>query len=152
MRLGSFTRPELVFPRLEDDSRESVLRSLADKIAAAGAISDAGNFFRQLMERENLGSTGIGGGVAIPHCKLHNLDRVLLAIGVSERPIDFDAADGEPVRLFFVVAAPEKTPTEHLKTLAAISRWVKHPGHVRQILELEEPAAIIDLLDEDGES
>lgn len=152
MRLGSFTRPELVFPRLADDSRESVLRSLAERMATAGAITDAGNFYKQLMERENLGSTGIGGGVAVPHCKLHDLDRVLLAIGMSEHPIDFDAADGEPVRLFFVVAAPEKTPTEHLKTLAAISRWVKHPGHVNQILELEDPTAIIDLLDEDAES
>lgn len=150
MRLGSFTRPELIFPKLADDSRESVLRSLAERMAEAGAITDASRFYNELMEREKLGSTGIGGGVAIPHCKLRDLDRVLLAVGVSEQPIDFDAADGKPVRLFFVVAAPEKTPTEHLKTLAAISRWVKQPEHVRQILEIEEPAEIVDLLDEDG--
>jgi PTS system nitrogen regulatory IIA component len=148
MRLGSLTGPELIFLGLSAGDRTAVLRTLAEKVAAAGLVGDAGELLRKLVEREQLGSTGIGGGVAIPHCKLQGLKRGVVAVAMLEQGVDFGAADGQPVRLFFLVVSPSESPAEHLQILAAISRWLKTGNHVEKILALRDRDAIYDLLQE----
>lgn len=150
MRLDSLTDPELIFPDLQADDRDQALRSLASRLAALDVVDDADDLYEKLLEREQLGSTGVGSGVAIPHCKLKGLAEVVLAIGISRRGIDFGAIDTQPVRLFFVVVSPTDAPAAHLQVLASISRWLKTDSHASRLLELHDRHEIYDLLEEEG--
>ncbi|HXO42645.1 MAG TPA: PTS sugar transporter subunit IIA, partial [Thermoanaerobaculia bacterium] len=145
---GPLTRPELIFSDLPATDRRGVLRELAERVAATGLVRDADVLFRALLEREQLGSTGIGHGVAIPHCKLQGLEQGILAVGIARPPVDFGAADGAPVAMFFLVLSPDDSPAEHLQTLARISRWVRADRHVETLLGLEDRGAIYDFLKE----
>lgn len=150
MNLGSLTHPQLVFPDLAVRDVEGVLRAFADRVAELGFVPDADRLFEKLLEREQLGSTGVGSGVAIPHCKLKGLDEVVLAIGISRKAIEFGAIDTKPVRLFFVVVSPPDAPAAHLQVLAAISRWLKQDSHASRLLALHDRQKIFDLLEEEG--
>ena len=150
MRLASLTRPELIFVGLPGQDRQELLRALAEKLAQSGAVKDAEELFQKLWERERLGSTGIGSGVAIPHCKLKGLRHGVVAIGIAGQGVDFQAVDGRPVTLFFLVVSPSEAPAEHLQVLAAISRWVKADHHVEKVLRLADRDAIYALLSEEG--
>lgn len=146
MRLESLTEPGLIFPALPSLDAPGVLRVLAGKIVENGLARDAEGLYAKLWEREQLGSTGIGAGVAIPHCKAADLDRVVLAVGLAKGGVEFGAVDAQPVKLFFCVISPESAPAAHLQCLAAISRWVKADRHVEKILALDDPREIYALL------
>ena len=150
MRLGSLVRPELIFPRLAAGDRLGVLRAFADRVADQGLIPRAEDLYDKLFEREQLGSTGIGSGIAIPHCKLPGLLLGVVALGIVPEGVDFGAVDGSPVKLFFLVLSPPESPAEHLQILAAISRWVKAARHAEAILELPSREAIHAFLQEEG--
>ncbi len=150
MQLGSLIRPELIFSDLPAAGRSQVLQAFADRIAAAGLAVSPDELYRKLCEREELSSTGIGAGIAIPHCKLDRLKQGLVAVAVVPDGVDFGAVDGQPVRVFFLVVSPSQAAAEHLQVLAAISRWVKADRHVEKILELREPRAIYDFLREEN--
>lgn len=149
---AALTRPDLIFPRLDGSDRVSVLREIAARLAASGIVADGDDLYHLLEEREALGSTGIGSGVAVPHCKVKGLDRVIMAVGLVAEPIAFDSADGEPVRLFFVLLSPLHQPAAHLQSLAAVSRWVQGSGHLDSILACRDEDEILAALggDEDG--
>ena len=149
MQLAALTRPGLIFPDLDAPDRATLLRALANRLFEQGAVADSSTLFAKLWEREELGSTAIGGGVAIPHCKVDRLDEVVMAVAVASRGIDFGALDGETVRLFFCIVSPSKRPAAHLQCLAAISRWVKaDPRNVERLMALDDPQAIYTLLAE----
>jgi len=150
MSLASLTRPELILPDLAAGDRAGVLRALAGAVAADGLGVDPATLYARLAEREELGSTAVGAGVAIPHCKLPGLAREVVAVAVSPRGIDFGAADGRPVRVFFLVVSPPGSPAEHLRVLAAISRWVKADGNVGRLLAAPGREAIYRLLGQEG--
>jgi mannitol/fructose-specific phosphotransferase system IIA component (Ntr-type) len=136
----------LVFPDLAASTVEEALAELSGGLARAGVVKDAGDLARRLSERERLGSTGLGGGVAIPHCKTRDLAEVLLAVGVSRKGIDFGAADGVPVTLIFLVVSPSDAPGLHLQALARISRVIRMPGvadDVRRAATAGEIAAVL---------
>jgi PTS system nitrogen regulatory IIA component len=145
---GPLARPELIFSDLPVTDSRGVLRELSERVAATGLVRDAEVLYRALLERERLGSTGIGGGVAIPHCKLKGLEQVILAVGIAKPPVDFGAPDANPVALFFLVLSPDDSPAEHLQTLARISRWVRADRHVQTLLSLQDRGAIYDFLKE----
>ena len=149
MPLSAFTRRELIFPELGGLDRDSILRFFADRLAEATGV-DADEIFRGLVEREQLGSTGIGGGVAIPHARVGHLDHALLAVGLAPEGIDFDAIDGEPVRVFFVVVSPKDDPQQNLRYLAAVSSWVKEAGNVEALLAMPSPVAMVEALASDA--
>jgi len=145
-QLGELSDPALIFPDVSGTDVPSVLRDLANRVAKTGRIGDADALFERLWEREELGSTGIGRGVAIPHCKYHPLKSVMLSIAISREGVDFGAVDGKPVRLFFVVISPSKNPALHLKSLASISRWIKSEERLERILTLDDPQEIFELV------
>lgn len=150
MNLGDLTRPELVFVGLPGTDRPTILKAMADRLAESSVFEDSDALYQRLWEREKLGSTAIGSGVAIPHCKMKELDEVVVAIGVSKRDVDFESEDGEPVRLLFLVVSPDDKPADHLRSLAAISKWVKSDSHVEALLKTEDPDEIHRLLKEHG--
>jgi PTS system nitrogen regulatory IIA component len=146
VRLGSLTRPELIFPDLPAADRSEVLRALSDRLAGHGLVESGAELHQKLWEREQLGSTGIGSGIAIPHCKLPGLTQGIVAVGIVPEGVDFGAADGQPVKVLFLVVSPSGSPAEHLQVLAAISRWVRADAHAERIRALRDPAAVYDLL------
>jgi mannitol/fructose-specific phosphotransferase system IIA component (Ntr-type) len=146
--LETLTDSHLIFPGLAAGDAEGMLRELAARLWVVRAVADPETVFERLLERERLGSTAVGNGVAIPHCKLDQLDRVVVAVGLAPAGVDFGAADGRPVRVFFVVIAPSRTPAEHLQSLAAISRWLRGERRVDRLLAAKGPEEILDLLRE----
>ena len=150
MGLGALTRPDLIFPDLPATDSRGVLRALAGRVAAPGLVKTGEELLAQLWEREQLGSTGIGQGVAIPHCKLKGLARGVVAVGLVPEGVDFGAVDGQPVKVFFLVVSPADSPAEHLQILAAISRWIRKDEHAGRLLALHDPAAVYDLLANEG--
>lgn len=147
--LSSLVRTDLIFPDLPGGDRQEILHAFADALAERGVVGDADMLFHRLWEREQLGSTAIGAGVAIPHCKLEQLQEVVLAVGLSPGGVDFDSVDGKKVHVFFLVLSPSDAPAEHLKSLAAISRWAKLDEHAPRLMKLHEVDAICDLLREE---
>jgi nitrogen PTS system EIIA component len=150
VRLGALTRPELIFPGLQAADRSQLLRIIAEKIAARGLVGSSEELYQKLWEREQIGSTGIGAGIAIPHSKLKGLAKGVVAIGTVPGGVDFGAADGRPVRLVFLVISPSESPAEHLQVLAAISRWLKADRHADGVLALDDPQTIQQYLEEEG--
>jgi PTS system nitrogen regulatory IIA component len=150
MRLGSLVQPQLVFPGLKPSDRLEVLRAFSQNLAGQGLVASPDELFGKLLEREQLGSTGIGQGIAIPHCKIKGLQQGIVAVATAPDGVDFGAADGLPVRLFFLVVSPSESPAEHLQILAAISRWIKADRHAERLLELSGREAIFEFLQEEG--
>jgi mannitol/fructose-specific phosphotransferase system IIA component (Ntr-type) len=133
MNLRQLVDPNLVFDDLAPGGRAAVLRGLAERLESRGSIRNADDLYAKLLEREGQGSTAIGRGVAIPHCKLPHLERPLVAVGLVPSGVDVETPDREPVRLVFMVVSPESSPAEHLQSLAAIAKWLKDDRNLERI-------------------
>ncbi len=133
MKVSEFLTEEMVIPELKARTKEAVLDELSAFLQEMGKIPQSRALSEILAAREAQGSTGIGGGIAIPHGKLGGLTQMIIAFGRSGQGIDFDSLDGQPARLFFLLVAPEDAPGEHLKALARVSRIMKN-GKLREAL------------------
>lgn len=127
VKIAEMLDPAAIVAELRSTGKNDVLAELADALVSANPALNRADVLRVLLERERLGSTGIGDGIAIPHGKLKNLDNQMIAFGLSRKGVDFDAMDGKPARLFFLLIAPEEAVGIHLKTLARISKLLKVP-------------------------
>jgi PTS system nitrogen regulatory IIA component len=148
MRIAGLLQPEDIFPDLVAGTKEEVLAELAAGVVGHHPGLDRDKVIGILLERERLGSTGIGDGIAIPHGKLGKLDQPILAVGRSLRGVDFNALDGRPVKLFFLLLAPEEAVGFHLKLLARISRILKDPVVRTRLLEAPGVAAMNAVIQE----
>lgn len=128
-------KAEFIIGELKATNKRDVLAELIAVIAKEEGSFDPEAMLRVFLEREQLGSTGIGDGIAIPHGKLAGLDETVLAFGRSRKGIAFEALDGKPVHLFFLLAAPENSAGRHLKALARISRMLKDGVFRKKLLE-----------------
>lgn len=140
--------PRLVFSDLPGVTREDVLRELSNRIGAIGLVPDANALVSSLLEREKLGCTGLGGGIAIPHCKLPDLADVVIAVATTAAPVDFGAPDGVPVRVLFLVASPAYAAAAHLQALARISRLLRTPGVADALRGADSAARLLGILRE----
>lgn len=144
-------RENLILDTLEASDKLGVLREFAGLLKAADKIKDEEELVRVLLERESLGSTGIGDGVAIPHGKLHIVPEMIVAFGRSRRGVDYDAIDAKPVYLFFLLVTPEGMPGEHLRALARISRILKNPALRDNLRQADSREDLLRLIcQEDG--
>ena len=146
MKIVEFLRPDAVIASLSGRTSQSVLAELCGPLAA-GQRADAQKLLDTLLEREKLGSTGIGEGVAIPHGKVAGLPGLMASFGRSVAGVDFRAIDGRPTHLFFTLFAPENSAGAHLKALARISRIFKNPGFRDAILKAADAAEIFRLIE-----
>src|SRR5919112_4082999 len=126
MRL-EFLHPEAVVPALRANGKKQSLQELSAQAARLTGV-DEREIFETLLQRERLGSTGIGDRIAIPHGKLARLDRLFGLVARLEKPIDFEAIDGEPVDIIFLLLAPATAGADHLKALAKVARALRQPG------------------------
>ncbi len=147
MDIVDLLAPESVISKLRVANKKQVLQELARK--AAGITSQSERVILDVLtERERLGSTGVGRGIAIPHGKLPGIDRIVGAFARLEKPIDFDAIDDQPVDLVFLLLAPEGAGAEHLKALARVSRLLRDPAMCVKLRGTETPMALYSLLTE----
>ncbi len=123
--LTELLSPDQIKIPLVGTSKDAVLDELIDVVANRGEVQDAEEIRRAVRDREEVLSTGIGNGVAIPHGKSTGVDRLILTAGVTERPIDFEALDGQPVSLFFLLVGPDSAAGQHVKALSRISRLLR---------------------------
>jgi PTS system nitrogen regulatory IIA component len=149
MRIAEFLREDLVSPDLAASDKAGVLAELCARLARAYPSFSAQQLTETLLEREKLGSTGIGEGVAIPHGKLPGLPGLLAAFGRKRAGVDFAAIDGKPTHLFFILFAPDNSAGLHLKALARISRLFKQPQFRQAILNAEGAPGIFRLISEE---
>ncbi len=133
MKISDLLNPAAVAADLKSTGKSEVLAELTDAMLRVENSLDHDEVVRVLQERERLGSTGIGDGVAIPHGKLKKIENLMISFGRSRAGIDFDSMDGKPAHLFFLLVAPEESVGVHLKMLARISKLLKSPM-VRQLL------------------
>src|SRR4051812_50168810 len=149
MRIAEFLREDLVFPDLAASDKEGVIREMCAGLARAYPSLAAGKLAEPLHEREKLGSTGIGEGVAIPHGKVAALPGLLAAFARKKAGVDFAAIDQKPTYLFFVLFAPDNSAGLHLKALARISRLFKQPQFRQAIMAADGAAGIFRLISEE---
>jgi len=139
---------DLIIPNLPASSKKKAFRAIAEEIAD-NIGGDPDDLLNALMDRERIGTTGIGCGVAIPHIKVPNTERMYGVLVRLEEPVDYDAIDGEPVDIIFMLLAPaESKTTQHLKMLAHISRFLKDEKTCTALRAAQEVGHITALLAE----
>lgn len=149
MKIQDIVSPEAIVDNLRADTKEGVLRELSEVIAKFVPKLSTDSLAGILMERESLGSTGIGDGVAIPHGKVAGIERLVAAFGRSRNGVQFHSLDGKPAHLFFLIMAPENSAGMHLKALARISRLLKDERFRRSLLEAADVDELRKLLNEE---
>ena len=145
MPLLDFLTPEAVVASLRVSGKKPALQELAAHAARLTGL-DERVVFEALLQRERLGSTGIGEGLAIPHGKLPNLSRLFGLVARLDKPIDFEALDGQPVDILFLLLAPEGAGADHLTALARIARVLREPGTIERIRAARDADAVFAVL------
>ena len=150
MEINDVLVPEGVVADLKATSKKQALQDLAKRAAEVSGLHERA-IFDVLMERERLGTTGVGNGIAIPHGKLASLERLHGLFARLEQPIDFHAIDERPVDLIFVLLAPENAGADHLKALARISRLLRNNGICDKLRGTDSAEALFAILTESQE-
>lgn len=151
MNITSILSKDSLISDLKAQTKNEVIRELAQAVVKSEPAITEDELVFILQEREKLGSTGIGSGVAIPHGKISNLDHIVAGFGRSQKGIDFDSQDGEPTHLFFVLVAPENTAGLHLKALAKLSRLLKDSHFRDRLMQAADGATIYKIIAEEDE-
>lgn len=151
MKLVDFLSPQSITTELKAQNKKETLQELCQMLGAAGKLPDAGKMVETLMERESLGSTGIGQGIAIPHAKTNMVTEQIAAIAVSRKGIDFDALDGEPVYIIFLLVAPAEAAGNHLKALAKVSRLLKDKFFRQSLRDAKSAEDILRIIQQEDE-
>ena len=147
MTITDLVAPEAILPALKVISKKQALQELAARAAALTGQNER-SVFEVLLQREKLGTTAVGYGVAIPHGKLPKLEKLFGLFARLERPIDFEAMDAQPVDLVFLLLAPEGAGADHLKALALVSRTMRDPAVVAKLRANSDPAKLYAILTE----
>lgn len=151
MKLTDLITIRSVIPNLAARHKKALLEELCTVLANEENI-DRESLLQVLLEREKLGSTGIGDGIAIPHGKTNIIDKILIAFGRSSEGVEFDSMDGKPTYLFFLILVPEESGGLHLKVLAKISRLLKDSSFREELIAAEDEQAIYKIIEaRDGE-
>jgi PTS system nitrogen regulatory IIA component len=137
--------PNAIIPALKVNGKKQALQEIAAKAATLTGESEKA-ILEILLQREKLGSTGVGNGVAIPHGKLAKLGQVFGLFARLERPVDFEALDGQPVDLIFLLLAPEGAGADHLKALARVARLLRDPEVARKLRDSQDADALYAVL------
>jgi len=148
MKINELLRREFVLEQLKAENKRDALAELVGVFSQAKMNLDSEAMLHVLLERERLGSTGIGDGIAIPHGKLPELAEMVVSFGRSREGIAFDAMDGKPVHLFFLLMAPENSAGQHLKALAKISRMLKDAIFRKNLLEAKREEDLFRIIAE----
>ena len=150
MKILDVMQKEAIIDDLKSQTKKGVLEEMVTPLAVITA-QDHKDLVRVLMDRERLGSTGIGGGIGIPHGKIKDLESLVLGFGLSRKGVDFEAIDGQPTHIFFILITPENSTGLHLKLLARISRILKNDQFKGRLRNATDRGEIFDIIKEEDE-
>ncbi len=145
MPIDDLLTPKAVMPSVKATTKKQLLQAVSEHAEPLSGLP-ARTIFDALLQRERLGSTGIGNGIAIPHGKFEGLDRLIGVFARLDKAIDFNALDGQPVDIVFVLLAPEDAGADHLKGLSRVARVLRNPAVTAKIRTLREADVIFDIL------
>lgn len=146
MELTDFITPQLVKLELTSTSKVDAIKELISLLDKAGHVTDADAFLKSVLEREKVGSTGIGKGIAIPHSRTSTVREVVVAVGRSSTGIEFEALDNKPVNLIFLIAAPIESGGLYLKALARLSRLLRYQEFRSELMEAKTIDEVIKII------
>ncbi len=147
MKLSKFCDESLVVFNLKADAKKDVIEELVNLVSSSNMVKDAEQLLTDVIDRENLVTTGVGYGVAFPHAKTRSVKGIVIAFGRSTKGIDFDAMDHKPVHLFFLIAAPEDAIGAHLNVMARLSYLMKSEKNRQKLMEASSPGDVLALID-----
>jgi PTS system nitrogen regulatory IIA component len=145
MPLADLVAPNAIIPALKVNGKKQALQELAARAATLTGQNERA-IYEVLLQREKLGSTAVGNGIAIPHGKMAKLNRLFGLFARLDRPVDFEALDGQPVDLVFLLLAPEAAGADHLKALARVARLLRDPEMARKLRDCRDAEAIYAVL------
>lgn len=145
MKILEVLKQEAIIADLKASNKKAILEELIVPVASIAGI-DQEKLVRVLLERERLGSTGIGNGIGIPHGKLKELEELVIGFGLSRKGVDFESIDGQPAHIFFVLMTPENSTGLHLKLLARISRILKNDSFRERLLTAADREEIYNII------
>ncbi len=147
MRVYNLLAPEMVILELESVTRDDVIKEMVGFLKKKSKVSKEKELNEKLLQREELGSTAIGDGVAIPHCKMKGIKNPIVMLSISRKGVDFHSLDGEPSHLFFLVVSSPDNPSVNLQILAAIAQLVRKAERVKErIIEAENISAVLEVI------
>ncbi|MEW6413136.1 MAG: PTS sugar transporter subunit IIA [Candidatus Zixiibacteriota bacterium] len=147
MKLSKFCDESLVVFNLKATDKAGIIQELVDLVSNSNMIKDAEQLLKDVVDRENLVTTGVGYGVAFPHAKTRAVKGIVIAFGRSIKGVDFDAMDHKPVHLFFLIAAPEDAIGAHLNVMARLSYLMKSEKNRQKLMEASSPGDVLALMD-----
>ena len=150
MKICDVLQKETILADLRGQNKKSILEELVAPVSEIANVNQE-DLVKVLMERERLGSTGIGGGIGIPHGKMKNIDSLILGFGLSRKGVDFESLDGQPTHIFFLLITPDNSTGLHLKLLARISRILKDDPFKTRLLNATNGDEILDIIKEEDE-
>jgi len=151
MKIMDYLNEEWVIPDLQGTDKPSILKELSSVLVKPCQVVSVEELLQVLLERERLGSTGIGEGIAIPHGRLKKLKEFLVCFGRSLKGVDFDSIDGKPTQLFFLVMAPENSAVENLKLLSRIVALLKEPSFKKRLIGAGSQRELFQILSAEDE-
>ncbi|HBH55002.1 MAG TPA: PTS fructose transporter subunit IIA [Planctomycetaceae bacterium] len=150
MKLSEFVVRDSILIDLQAETKDQAIRAMVESLAKAGGIqsSEQEAITGAILKREELGSTGIGRGVAVPHTKHPSADRLVATIAISKEGVEFASLDGEAVHILFLLVSPHERPGDHLRALENISRHLRNDNFCSFLRQANSAKAVIDLLEE----
>lgn len=150
MKLSDFVVPEAILPSLDANSKESAIRAMVESLKNSGSIrpEDEESIVSAILKREELGSTGIGNGVAVPHTKHPSVDELIATVALSSDGVDFASLDGEMVHILFLLVSPPDRPGDHLRGLENISRHLRNQNFCSFLRQAKTSQQVVELLQE----
>jgi len=150
MKLSDFVVREAILTELKVATKEEAIRAMVESLGVSGSIkpADQESIIAAILKREELGSTGIGKGVAVPHTKHPSVDRLVATIALSRDGVEFASLDGEDVHILFLLVSPPDRPGDHLRALENISRHLRNDNFCNFLKQAASPAAVVELLEE----
>ena len=150
MKICDVLQKEAILADLKAQNKKGILEELVVPVTEIAQVNQE-DLVKVLLEREHLGSTGIGGGIGIPHGKMKDLESLVLGFGLSRKGVDFESLDGKPAHIFFLLVTPEISTGLHLKLLARISRILKNETFKDRLLGASDRDEILDIIKEEDE-
>lgn len=146
MRLADLLSEDVIKAGLESEDKEEAFAELIELLVRSGKVSDRGAAIKAIEYRESMGTTGIGRGIAIPHGKDKSVKQLIATLGISKEGIDYDAIDGEPVHLVFLVLAEANNPGPHVQCLAEIARLLQLPGFYSRLINASSAKDVLEAI------
>lgn len=147
MTLLDILSPQSTLVGLQGETKEEIIEELVDSLEIGTVVTDRGKVLQAVIEREKIMSTGIGDGIAIPHGKSDAVTRLAAALGIHKRGVDFEALDGEPAYVFFLLVSPANVSGPHIKALARISRLLKNDDFKKRLISAASSSDLLRIIE-----